>query len=96
MRRALWMAAGVILWALHFTVIYGFTGVACARGFGEAAPWVVGVATVFAAVLAGLVVLRGARRGGEFESWLSAGLAAFALLAILWEGVSAAMVAPCV
>jgi hypothetical protein len=95
MRRALWMASGVIVWALHFTIVYGFTGVACARGMDRAVPWAVGVATLAAAAVAALVVVRGARRRDAFEDWIAAGLAAFALLAILWEGIAVFMVAPC-
>ena len=49
---ALRISLGVVLWALHFTVIYGFTALACARGFGASVPWFVGGATVVAAAAA--------------------------------------------
>ena len=42
MSAALRMALGVMVWAAHFAVVYGFTALACARGFASAAPWVVG------------------------------------------------------
>jgi hypothetical protein len=94
-RRALWLAAAVIVWAAHFLAIYGFTGLACERGFGHAVPWAVGGATLVAAAAVVAILLRGLRGIGDFEHALSAGLAAFALLAILWEGLAVLMVAPC-
>src|SRR5690606_4495033 len=41
-RRAFWLASGVVVWALHFTAAYGYTGLACARGMAASVPWVVG------------------------------------------------------
>ena len=91
---ALRISLGVILWALHFTVIYGFTALACARGFGAAAPWAVGLATAIAALLAIAIILR--NLSPEFTRWISAGVAGAALIAILWEGFSAFLVPnPC-
>lgn len=95
MSRALWLALPVIVWAVHFLAIYGFTGLACERGFGHAVPWAVGGATLAAAAAAVALLLRGLRDRSDFEHALSAGLAAFALLAILWEALSVVMVAPC-
>jgi hypothetical protein len=92
--RALWMSSGVIVWALHFTAVYGFTALACARGLGSAAPWAAGVATAVAAVLAVIIIARNLDR--EFTRWMSAALAGTALLAILWEGLGPLMVPdPC-
>jgi hypothetical protein len=91
--RALWISSGVIVWALHFAAIYGFTALACARGIGAAAPWVVGAATVVAAALAAALILR--NLSSEFTQWMTAAVAAAALLAILWEGLSAFLAAPC-
>lgn len=91
--RALWMSSGVIVWALHFAAVYGFTALACARGFGAAAPWAVGVATALAAALAIALIAR--NLDGEFTRWMTAAIAATALLAILWEGLPALMVTPC-
>ena len=95
MSRTLWLAFPVIVWAAHFVAIYGFTGLACERGFGETVPWAIGGATLAAAAAAVALLLRGLRDRGDFEHALSAGLAAFALLAILWEALSVVMVAPC-
>ena len=96
MKRALWLSSGVILWSVHFVSIYGFTGLACARGWHGSLPWTVGGATLVAAVLAAWVAVPAWRRREDFEHGLAAGLAAFALLAILWEGFSVLVVAPCV
>jgi hypothetical protein len=91
---ALRMSSGVLVWAAHFTVVYGFTALACARGFGGAAPWVVGVATLVAAAAAVLVLLT--HLSQEFTRWITAALAAAALLAILWEGLPALLLPnPC-
>jgi membrane associated rhomboid family serine protease len=94
-KRALWLASGVIVWALHFAVAYGYTGLACARGWSESVPWVVGISTVIAAVAAAALLLGGLRRRGQFEPALGAGISGFALLAILWEGASILVVPAC-
>ena len=87
------MALPIVVWALHFALIYGFTALACARDFGAAAPWAVGVATAAAAVVA--VVLIIANLNAEFTRWMTAALAAAALLAIIWQGIPALMVPAC-
>jgi len=90
---ALRMSSGVIVWALHFALVYGYTALACARVFGASVPSVVGGATAAAALIAlGLIL---ANLGHEFTRWMSAALAAAALLAILWEGLSVFMVPAC-
>jgi hypothetical protein len=33
MARLFWMASGFVFWAAQFTIIYGITGVVCARGW---------------------------------------------------------------
>lgn len=88
-----WIAAGVLVWALHFTMVYGFTALACARGFGAAAPWVIGVATAAGVVATLLIIFL--RRSADFTGWMTAAIAAFALLAIVWEGTAAMLVKPC-
>jgi hypothetical protein len=90
---ALRISLGIGVWALHFTLIYGFTALACARGFGAAAPWVVGVATVIAAAAAVAIIVT--HLAAEFTSWMTAAVAGFALLAIVWEGLPALMVPIC-
>ena len=104
---ALRMSAGVIVWAVHFAVIYGFAGYACARGLPGPVPWVVGIATLVAAA-ACVAIAAGAlfpdeglgmpwRRAGErrFPAWMSASLALFALVAVVWEALPILWVAPC-
>jgi hypothetical protein len=90
---ALRISLGVILWALHFTVIYGFTALACARGFGASTSWVVGAATVIA--VAAAIALIVTHLSSEFTRWMTAAVAALALVAIVWEGLPALMVPPC-
>jgi len=90
---ALRISLGVVLWALHFTVIYGFTALACARGFGSAAPWLVGVATAAAAAAAIAIIVT--HLSSEFTRWMTAAVAGLALLAIVWEGLPALIVPVC-
>lgn len=95
MRRALHMSAGVILWALHFAAIYGYAGLACARGWERSVTPVVAVSTLLAAVAVVALFVTAWPRRASFEAAITAGLAAFALLAILWEGASIAFLVPC-
>ncbi|CAI08698.1 hypothetical protein [Aromatoleum aromaticum] len=90
------LSAGVIVWALHFSVIYGLTALACARGAPQAVPWVIGIATVVASGACVAIIARELGRGAGFEPWLTAGLTVLALLAILWETLPVLMVPPCV
>ena len=83
--RALWITSGIVVWALHFTVIYGFAAIACARGFAAAVPWAVGAATTVAALLAVVIMVRSYARRSEFVHWMAASLAALSLVAILFE-----------
>ena len=94
---ALRLSAGIIIWALHFGAIYGYTGLACARRFhaqGEtlvaAIPWVIGISTIVAAAAAVPFIARfqPARGGESFIGWMSAALAALALAAIVLEGLT--------
>ncbi|HYC37993.1 MAG TPA: hypothetical protein VEC19_16305 [Usitatibacter sp.] len=96
MRRALWMASGVLVWAAHFTAIYGFTGLACARGWTGAVAWVVGAATALALTACVAIIARSWTRRFDFLAAVAVGLAAFALVAVLWEGLSITMVPACV
>ena len=102
-RTTLRMCSGIIIWALHFAAIYGFTAVACAFGLGAARwPWisVTAVVVVLTVVALGavLAVLVPAVRAGlnAFENAMTAGLGALAALAIVWEGlVPVIMLPPC-
>ena len=93
--RALWIAAGIGVWALHFAVLYGFTGLACARGWAGAVPWVVAGATLAAVAALGLAGWRQWPRRGEFIGWMSLAVAGLALIAIAYEAVPVLIVPPC-
>ena len=87
---------GALIWAAHFMTLYGFTALACARGYASAqwlgisaVAWTGTVATALAlAALApiALPALRDARRGGS-NGWLAVGVAALAALGIVWEAL---------
>jgi hypothetical protein len=93
--QALAMFSGVIVWALHFAVIYGATGIACARGAPQAASLAVAAATAVAVPLLLLIIVRGWRARQRFESWLAAALGGFALLGVVWETLPALLVEAC-
>ena len=93
--RALRMSAGVIVWALHFGALYGFTALACARGFAGAVPWVAGAASALALAALLLILARSRPRRDEFESWLAFSIAALALAAIVFQTVPVYLVRPC-
>jgi hypothetical protein len=89
------MSSGVIVWALHFAAIYGFTALACARGWGSLVPGAVALASAAALVALMAVVVAGWRRRGEFESWMSAALGGFAFLAIVYEAITVLIIPAC-
>ena len=99
--NALLPVAGALVWAVHFAVIYGITSWLCARGAATMqwlgigiVTWSVGIATMMAlAALAALFF--SARHARGFLSWITAGVAALAALAIVWEALPAFMVPPC-
>jgi tetrahydromethanopterin S-methyltransferase subunit D len=82
---ALRMSSGVIVWALHFTAIYGYTALACARGFGGIS-WFVGAVTAVAGLLTLAIIVK--NLDSEFTRWVSAAVAGAALIAIVWEGLT--------
>ena len=86
-------AAGVVVWAAHFTAVYGYTALACERSHAGGIAWMVSAATVLAAAAAALIAWRSLRQGRA--DWLSAGVAALALFAIVLEGLPAWIVPPC-
>lgn len=93
-RATLRMYAGVIVWGLHFGVLYAMTAYACARG----GSWVQG-AVLAAGIVAGIacvfLMVRGWRRRERFEEGVAAGVAALALLAIVWETIPVFLVPSC-
>jgi hypothetical protein len=98
------MLSGALIWAVHFMAIYGFTALACARGFAAAqwlgigvVAWAIGAATLVALVAIAAVIAstRTAPVIG-FTEWITAGVAALAMVAIAWEALPAIMVPACV
>ena len=102
-RTVLRMGSGAIVWALHFSTVYGFTALACALGLGETRwPWmsvtfIIVTATAMALVATLVFIIGAISRGlGSFDNWMTAGVSAFAALAIAWEGlVPVFMLPPC-
>jgi drug/metabolite transporter (DMT)-like permease len=90
--RALRMSAGVIVWALHF----GFTALACARGFAGAVPWVAGAASALALAALLLILSRSRPRRDEFESWLAFSIAALGLAGVVFQTLPVYLVRTCV
>jgi phosphatidylserine synthase len=89
------ISAGVIVWAVHFTILYGATSLSCARGEPRLAVWIAALATAAAVLLAATIVVREWRQRDAFESWLAAALAALALVAIVWEALPMLIVPAC-
>ena len=96
------LAAGPVMWAVHFLAIYGFTGVVCARPAVDAGIVAWGVVGLGLAAIAVLVLVAlGARRTASqtgsrpFAQQVGLGLAAFAALAIVWETLPVFLAAPC-
>ena len=95
MRQILFMSSGVTVWALHFAAIYGLSALACARGWrGLVVPSTV-VSTVLASIAIGVILAVALPRRAQFEYWMSACLAALALVAIVWEALPVLMVPAC-
>lgn len=104
------MLAGLLIWAAHFGAVYIFTALACARGVGAgpgntpaiAAGIAIATALAVAAIAA---LLRHALQGAwyhqahaanmPFLAWLTAAVAAYALLAVLWTALPALWGASC-
>lgn len=70
-RRMLFLLSGLLIWALHFGLVYAVTTIACARGFSGnsggglgVVPLTIAAATCFAVVLQGLVVITAGRGHG--------------------------------
>jgi hypothetical protein len=99
------MFSGALIWAVHFMAIYGFTTLACARDFATTqwlgigiVAWAIGAATIIALAAAVAVVVSATRTAPVigFTDWITAGVAALAALAIVWEALPVIMVPACV
>jgi len=93
--RILFMSSGVVVWALHFSAIYGVTGLACARAW----TWLVAPSAAFSTALAfiaiGVILAVALPRRAQFEYWMSACLAGFALAGIAFEALAVLLVPVC-
>jgi hypothetical protein len=88
----------IALWAAHFTVIYGFSALACARHMSSAVPWVVGAASAAAMLaLIAIAIPAGMRaaRASLFPDFLALGVGALAMIAVFWEASSLLWVPAC-
>jgi hypothetical protein len=102
------MLAGAIIWAIHFTIFYGFTTIACARGAGNGAvPYVVALTIGIACLEAAVAVLALREYGlkpaaGDqaslmaFVGWITAAVAGMALMLMILEGLAILFVPACV
>lgn len=93
--RVLWMSSGAIVWALHFSVLYGFAALACARGLAGAVPWVSLAATLAALGAIAVIAVRNLPRRGEFTAWLALSVAGLALVAVLYATIPLFIVPIC-
>lgn len=89
------ISAGVVVWALHFALLYGVTSVACSRGAAAAAGPVIAVATAVAVALLLPIIVLAWRRRAEFEAGLGAALGGFALIGVLWNALPLLFVPAC-
>lgn len=95
MTRILLMSSGVIVWALHFSAIYGLTGLACARGLDWLVVPSIAVATALALIAMVPILAIGIRARAQFEYWMTASIAALALVGIVWEAITVFLVPIC-
>ena len=92
---ALWMAFAPLVWALHFTALYGVTAVACARGVSALIPGAIVIATVVAMAAMLAIVKLAHRARDHFIRWISRSLAGLGVLAIVFEAVTVLLVPAC-
>lgn len=107
-RTLLAVCAAPIIWALHFTWIYGFTGLVCARpgwdwrwvGMSATSLMLVASAAVALALMAWFSARAWPhRRDGEpvsFAAWTTLGLAGLSAVAVVYETAAVWLVAGCV
>lgn len=69
-RAILWVLSGLIVWSVHFLIVYPFNALACARGFATArvfdvdvVPFTILCVTIAALVLIAAVLSLSAREG---------------------------------
>ena len=95
MKQILFMSTGVMVWALHFTATYGLTALACARGWTRLVTPSIAVSTLLASLAIAVILAVALPRRAQFEYWMSACVAALALVAIVWEALPVLLVPAC-
>jgi hypothetical protein len=81
----------IAIWAAHFTLVYGFTALACARSFPALVPWVVVPVSIAAVAGIGVLAMRGSIRTARslnFSDAVACGLGGLAIIAVVWEASS--------
>jgi hypothetical protein len=88
---------GLLVWAAHFGVLYGATGLACARDFPVPVPWIIGAVTLAALVANGVLLVSGLRAAASADilDWLTASGAAISTLAVILQAFPILMVPIC-
>ena len=106
-RGFLRLFSGPIVWAIHFLLVYGFTGVLCARPAWEVQwlgigllEWGIGSAAVAALALLAFIHLGRRRKeaveiNAVFVRRTGAALALLSALAIVWESLPLLLVPAC-
>jgi hypothetical protein len=108
-RTALFIAAGLLVWAADFLFIYVFAAIACARGFADVTVLGIGIvplasfsATALALAATGAVIVSGRRRAatgdrsnGAFAGGLAAVAALLAVIAIVFTGLPGLLLRTC-
>ena len=89
------IAAVLIVWALHFMLLYGGTALACARGRGDLVPAIIGTATIGGLVPAAALLAISYPHREHFLHWLATTTAAFVLLSIAWEALASLLAPAC-
>lgn len=92
--NALWIAAGVGVWALHFGLVYAIVTLACAHGQPRAALVGVVLATLAALAAAAGLAVRGYRER-QFIGWMTTGVAFAAAWSIVYEFIGVFFLPPC-
>lgn len=100
MRRWLFMLGGLLVWAVHFLGVYSIASVFDVVARADIAPSRIGVGLLTlvcacADVLILAAALRLVRRAGDeadrFIAYLAAASAGLSLIAVLWQGLPAAL-----
>lgn len=95
MATILRIAAGAVVWAVHFAVIYGGAALACARGNTSVVPWVVALSTLVGVAFTAAIIVRSYPRRDDFAHWMAAAVAGMATIAMLWEALAGLVVRTC-